>query len=87
MSSLVAEPFQSEQLYKVGPRHLLPRNIFRRLQANSNLLRQQLMDVARQQNWGASMQALVAMPGALAKLTQDILIRYVHDLALLGRRP
>jgi hypothetical protein len=32
------------------------------LQANSNLHGQQLMDSARQQNWGASVQALVAMP-------------------------
>ena len=42
------------------------------LQANSNLHGQQLMDAARQQNWDASVQALVAMPDVLAKLTQDI---------------
>ena len=42
------------------------------LQANSNLQGQQLMDAARQQNWDPSVQALVAMPDVLAKLTQDI---------------
>ncbi|MGO9228660.1 MAG: DUF3300 domain-containing protein [Bryobacteraceae bacterium] len=42
------------------------------LQANSNLQGQQLMDAARQQNWDASVQAMVAMPDVLAKLTQDI---------------
>jgi hypothetical protein len=42
------------------------------LQANSNLHGQQLVDAAKQQNWDASVQALVAMPDVLAKLTQDI---------------
>jgi hypothetical protein len=42
------------------------------LQANSNLQGQQLMDAARQQNWDASVQAMVAMPDVLGKLTQDI---------------
>ena len=37
------------------------------LQANSNLHGQQLMDAARQQNWDASVQALVAMPDVLAE--------------------
>ncbi len=41
-------------------------------QANGNLQGQQLMDAARQQNWDASVQALVALPDVLAKLTQDI---------------
>ncbi len=48
------------------------------LQANGNLRGQQLMDAARQQNWDASVQALVAMPDVLAKLTQDI--RWTTDL-------
>jgi hypothetical protein len=42
------------------------------LQANSNLQGQQLMDAARQQNWDASVQAMVAMPDVLGKLTQNI---------------
>ena len=48
------------------------------LQANRNLQGQQLMDAARRQNWDASVQALVAMPDVLAKLTQDI--RWTTDL-------
>jgi hypothetical protein len=48
------------------------------LQANGNLHGQQLMDAARQQNWDASVQALVAMPDVLLKLTQDI--RWTTDL-------
>ena len=40
------------------------------LQANGNLQGQQLMDAARQQNWDASVQALVAMPDVLARLTR-----------------
>jgi len=42
------------------------------LQANSNLHGQQLVDAAKQQSWDASIQAMVAMPDVLAKLTQDI---------------
>ncbi|HUB82237.1 MAG TPA: DUF3300 domain-containing protein [Bryobacteraceae bacterium] len=42
------------------------------LQANSNLHGQQLVDAAKQQNWDASVQAMVAMPDVLSKLTQDI---------------
>src|SRR5215469_8039927 len=42
------------------------------LQANHDLHGKQLMDAVRQQNWDASVQALVAMPQVLAKLTQDI---------------
>jgi len=49
------------------------------LQANGgNLHGQQLTDAARQQNWDASVQALVAMPDVLAKLNQDI--RWTTDL-------
>ena len=42
------------------------------LQANGNLHGQDLVDAAKQQNWDASVQALVAMPDVLAKLNQDI---------------
>jgi hypothetical protein len=42
------------------------------LQAHNNLQGQQLMDAAREQNWDASVQALVAMPDVLGKLTQNI---------------
>ena len=48
------------------------------LQANGSLHGQQLTDAARQQNWDASVQALVALPDVLAKLTQDI--RWTTDL-------
>ena len=48
------------------------------LQANGNLQGPQLMDAAKQQNWDASVQALVALPDVLAKLTQDI--RWTTDL-------
>jgi hypothetical protein len=48
------------------------------LQRNSGLSGTGLMDVARQQNWDASVQALVAFPDVLAKLTQDI--RWTADL-------
>ena len=41
------------------------------LQANGNLHGQQLMDAARQQNWDAGIQALVAMPDVLARLSQN----------------
>jgi hypothetical protein len=48
------------------------------LQANGNLHGQQLMDAARQQNWDPSVQALLAVPDVLLKLTQDI--RWTTDL-------
>src|SRR5450631_2620918 len=48
------------------------------LQANRNLQGQQLTDAAREQNWDASVQALVAMPDVLTKLNQDI--RWATDL-------
>ncbi len=41
-------------------------------QRNSGLRGQQLMDAARQQNWDASVQALVAFPDVLARLNQDV---------------
>jgi len=48
------------------------------LEANGALRGTQLTDAARQQNWDASVQALVAIPDALTMLTQDI--RWTTDL-------
>ncbi len=48
------------------------------LQQNRNLHGQQLVDAARQQPWDPSIQALVAIPDALARLNQDI--RWTTDL-------
>src|SRR5437867_351982 len=48
------------------------------LQQNRGRQSAQLMDAARQQNWDASVQALVAFPDVLAKLNQDI--RWTNDL-------
>jgi uncharacterized membrane protein YgcG len=42
------------------------------LRNNGNLKGQPLMDAARQQNWDASVQALVAFPDVLANLTHDV---------------
>jgi len=42
------------------------------LQRNKNLSGQALVDAARQQSWDPSVQALVAVPDALAMLNQDI---------------
>ncbi|HEX3744343.1 MAG TPA: DUF3300 domain-containing protein [Bryobacteraceae bacterium] len=41
-------------------------------QANGSLQGQQRVDAAKEQNWDASVQAMVAMPDVLAKLTQDV---------------
>ncbi len=48
------------------------------LQRNKNLSGQQLMDAAKQQPWDPSVQALVAVPDALARLNQDV--RWTTDL-------
>ena len=48
------------------------------LQRNKNLSGQELMDAAKQQPWDPSVQALVAVPDALAMLNQDI--RWTTDL-------
>jgi hypothetical protein len=48
------------------------------LNQNRNLKGQQLMDAARQQPWDASIQALVAFPDVMARLTQDV--RWTTDL-------
>jgi len=42
------------------------------LQKNGNLRGQQLTDAARQQNWDASVQAMVAFPDVMAMLNQDV---------------
>jgi hypothetical protein len=48
------------------------------MQQHRELRGQQLTDAARQQNWDASVQALVAFPEAMALLTRDI--RWTTDL-------
>ena len=48
------------------------------LQQNRNLQGAQLMDAARQQDWDASVQALVAFPDALNLLNSDV--RWTTDL-------
>jgi hypothetical protein len=48
------------------------------LQRNTSLRGAGLMDAARQQNWDASVQALVAFPEVMARLNQDI--RWTADL-------
>jgi hypothetical protein len=48
------------------------------LQQNRNLQGAQLVDVARQQNWDPSVQALVAFPDALGLLGNDL--RWTRDL-------
>jgi len=57
------------------------------LRANSGLQGQQLMDAARQQDWDASVQAMVAFPEVLDRLTQNI--RWTTDLgnAFLAQQP
>ncbi len=42
------------------------------LQRNGNLRGQDLTDAAKQQNWDASVQGLVAFPDVVAKLNQDV---------------
>jgi len=42
------------------------------LQRNGNLKGQQLTEAARQQNWDASIQAMVALPEVLTMLNQDV---------------
>ena len=48
------------------------------LQRNHTLAGSQLLDAARQQNWDASVQALVVFPDVLSKLNQDI--RWTNSL-------
>ena len=57
------------------------------LQQNKGLQGAQLMDAARQQNWDPSVQALVAFPEVIQRLTQDI--RWTTDLgnAFLAQQP
>ena len=42
------------------------------LRSNPSLQGQQLVDAAKQQNWDASVQAMVALPKVLSQLTQNI---------------
>lgn len=57
------------------------------LQENKELAGQELTEAARQQNWDASVQAMVAMPDVLEKLTQNV--RWTTDLgnAFLAQQP
>src|SRR5215469_4822693 len=48
------------------------------LEHNKSLTGANLMNAAKQQNWDASVQALVAFPDVLAKLNQDV--RWTTDL-------
>ena len=48
------------------------------LQQNSTLPNRELLQAAQQQNWDPSVQALVAFPGVLARLNQNI--RWTTDL-------
>jgi hypothetical protein len=48
------------------------------LQQNANLQGQALLDAAKQQNWDPSIQALVAFPDVIHRLSQDI--RWTTDL-------
>jgi len=48
------------------------------LKANSSLQGTQLMNAAKQQNWDPSVQAMVAFPQVLDRLTQDV--RWTTDL-------
>ncbi len=57
------------------------------LDQNRNLQGRDLVDAARQQNWDASIQALVAFPDVLRRLNSDI--RWTTDLgnAFLAQQP
>jgi hypothetical protein len=57
------------------------------VQANPTLQGQQLTDAARQQPWDAAVQAMVAMPDVLNRLTEDI--HWTTDLgdAFLAQQP
>jgi len=48
------------------------------LQQNKNRTGKKLMDEAQHQNWDPGIQALVAFPGVLARLNQDV--RWTTDL-------
>jgi hypothetical protein len=48
------------------------------LQRNGNLRGEELLDAAKQQTWDPSVQALIAVPDAMAMLNQDI--RWTTDL-------
>ena len=56
------------------------------LEQNRNLSGQALVDAARQQPWDPSVQALAAVPDAVAKLNQDIRWTTVMGDAFLARQ-
>ena len=57
------------------------------LQRNGNLKGQQLTDAARQQNWDASVQAMVAFPEVLTMLNQDVQWTTALGNAFLAQQP
>jgi hypothetical protein len=57
------------------------------LQRNGNLKGQQLTEAARQQNWDASVQAMVAFPEVLTMLNQDVQWSTALGNAFLAQQP
>jgi len=57
------------------------------LQRNGGLKGQALMDAARQQNWDASVQAMVAFPNVLATMNQDVQWTTALGNAFLAQQP
>jgi len=57
------------------------------LQRNGNLKGQQLTEAARQQNWDASVQAMVAFPDVLTMLNQDVQWTTALGNAFLAQQP
>jgi hypothetical protein len=57
------------------------------LQQNRNLQGPQLVDAARQQNWDASVQALVAFPDVVVTLNQDVQWTTSLGNAFLAQQP
>src|ERR1039457_2876301 len=57
------------------------------LQRNGNLKGQQLTEAARQQNWDASVQAMVAFPEVLTMLNQDVQWTTALGNAFLSQQP
>jgi hypothetical protein len=57
------------------------------LQRNRNLKGQQLTEAARQQNWDASVQAMVAFPDVLTMLNRDVQWTTALGNAFLAQQP
>lgn len=57
------------------------------LQRNGNLRGQQLTEAARQQNWDASVQAMVAFPDVLTMLNRDVQWTTALGNAFLAQQP